>query len=369
MGEFVAFKRKNGQVGVRNHLAIVSTVVCSNVVASKIAAALGAEVVAHDTGCLQLGQDRQQTVDLLVGMATNPNVGSVLLIGLGCEQQPPKALLDMFHDAEIEHLTIQGSGGTEHAVTHGVEVGRRLAAKLEGAKRTAASWRDLTIAIRTSDELDATLEHVAPILGVAVNELVDRGSRVIVAETLPYVGLGAPLLERFASDAGREQWTAFERRTLDLLSESGWDTRSAVRRSGDTPHLSLRKLGDSSIQGLLEYGQHPPAPGLWLMQAPSDDLFAGPGMLRAGCNALIHGSSRGNLYSPPILPVVKICGDARTFAAMPDAYDLDASTSRDSLSAAADLLHLLEEVISGQATRAEEWHGQEIAIPRIGATL
>lgn len=369
MSNLLAFKRHDGQVGIRNHLAVISTVVCSNIVAKKISQRLGAEVVTHDTGCLQLGRDRQLTVDTLVGMALSPNVGAVLLVGLGCEQQPPQALLDNLESAQIQHLTIQGSGGTEAAVEKGVELGELLLDKLRETQRTTINWNELTVAIRTSDELPNTLQHIAPLLGTIVDELVDRGCRVVISESWPYVGCGSAFLDRLYNDGDRENWLAYEHQSLELLKESGLDLASVVRRQAIDAHYSTEKLGSYAIAGILENGERPPHRGLWIMKTPHEDIFAGPGILRAGTHVLIHGSSRGNLYSPPILPVLKLCADSRAYRMMPDAYDISIPDLADPTAGAKEVFRCLEEVIRGEITQAERWKGHEVAIPRIGATL
>jgi altronate dehydratase large subunit len=369
MTQLEAYPRTTGLHGIRNHLAVVSTVVCSNVVATSIAERLGAHPVTHDTGCLQLGQDRELTVDSLVGAASNPNVGAVLLVGLGCEQQPPEALVSRFRGANLKYLTIQGSGGTESAIEQGTEVGRQLLAQVDQAARVPIGWPDLTIAMRVSDEHESTSKNLGHLLGNLVDVLVDRGCRLIVAETWPYLGMGDALLERFASDAVRGRWLEFERDRQALLSESGWSLHELLHRSDPEARDSASRLGTKPISGLLEYGQRPPAPGLWLMKSPHEDIFTGPGILSAGAQLLIHGSSRGNLYSPPILPVLKLSGDPDTFRLMPDAYDIDATEERSASEGVAAVLTRLEEVIRGESTQAERWNGNELAIPRIGATL
>lgn len=330
---------------------------------------LEAEVVTHDTGCLQLGQDRELTVNSLVGAASNPNVGAVLLVGLGCEQQPPEALLNRFDDANLEYLTIQGSGGTEAAIAQGEETGRRLQATVSDVPTGPLNWSDLTVAFRASDELESTSANLGPLFGRTVDELLDRGATVIMAETWPYIGLGADLLERFDSPQAQSRWIDFEESSLALLSEGGWTLDTLLQRSGGDLRGSASRLGSHQIMGLLEYGERPPGSGLWMMKTPREDIFAGPGILTAGAHLLVHGSSRGNLYSPPILPVLKVSGDSQLFRLMPDVYDIDVASQGPVSEAFASVLTRMEEVITGTVTNSEIWKGQELAIPRIGATL
>ena len=84
--EFMGYRRKDGRVGVRNLVAVVSTVFCSSTVTRKIADASGAAAITHEAGCGQLGLEKEYTERVLKGVVTHPNVGGILVVGLGCEQ-------------------------------------------------------------------------------------------------------------------------------------------------------------------------------------------------------------------------------------------------------------------------------------------
>ena len=56
---FQGYRRPDGRVGVRNHLLVVPTVICSSVVAERVAAAVApiGTALPHTAGCGQLGPD------------------------------------------------------------------------------------------------------------------------------------------------------------------------------------------------------------------------------------------------------------------------------------------------------------------------
>ena len=55
---FAGFRRRDGRVGVRNHVAVISSVVCANLVAERIAAAVpGCVALTHPHGCGHVGAD------------------------------------------------------------------------------------------------------------------------------------------------------------------------------------------------------------------------------------------------------------------------------------------------------------------------
>ncbi|MGL4977933.1 MAG: UxaA family hydrolase, partial [Cetobacterium sp.] len=89
------YKRKNGDVGIRNELWIVPTVGCVNGIAQRIKEDLMREigdlkidninVLTHNYGCSQLGEDHLNTRTILQNTVKHPNAGGVLVLGLGCE--------------------------------------------------------------------------------------------------------------------------------------------------------------------------------------------------------------------------------------------------------------------------------------------
>jgi altronate dehydratase large subunit len=84
---FFGYPRPDGQIGVRNHILVLPTVVCANGVVERLdreAGTLPLALVTHQHGCGQVGDDLSLTVRTLSGIVANPNVGAVVLVSLGC---------------------------------------------------------------------------------------------------------------------------------------------------------------------------------------------------------------------------------------------------------------------------------------------
>ena len=88
---FNGFKRKNGNVGIRNELWIVPTVGCVNGVAERMIKLFEKEVgdispfenvlvLKHNYGCSQLGDDHENTKKILRDAVLHPNAGGVLVL-------------------------------------------------------------------------------------------------------------------------------------------------------------------------------------------------------------------------------------------------------------------------------------------------
>ncbi|MEM7396239.1 MAG: UxaA family hydrolase, partial [Verrucomicrobiota bacterium] len=81
-----AWRRADGSVGIRNHVAVIPTVLCSSLAATKISEQVpGTLALEHGNGCCQIGDDLGQTERTLCGLGLNPNVAAVLVVSLGCE--------------------------------------------------------------------------------------------------------------------------------------------------------------------------------------------------------------------------------------------------------------------------------------------
>src|SRR5262249_7292847 len=99
---FQGYRRRDGSVGTRNEIWILCTVGCVARTAERIARTAnerfagrvdGVHAFTHPFGCSQLGDDLSNTRKLLAGLASHPNAGGVLIIGLGCESNQLDALL------------------------------------------------------------------------------------------------------------------------------------------------------------------------------------------------------------------------------------------------------------------------------------
>ena len=65
----------------------------------------------HNYGCSQLGDDHENTNKILRDMVLHPNAGAVLVVGLGCENNPVSYThLDVYKRQEQGHVIVQVLG-------------------------------------------------------------------------------------------------------------------------------------------------------------------------------------------------------------------------------------------------------------------
>ena len=79
----MGFRRPNGAVGTRNHVAILPVDDLSNAAAEGVAALIpGTLALPHAFGRLQFGEDLELTFRTLIGIGSNPNIAAVGNTGL-----------------------------------------------------------------------------------------------------------------------------------------------------------------------------------------------------------------------------------------------------------------------------------------------
>ena len=135
---FRGYRRANGKVGTRNYIAILTSVNCSATAARQIAAHFTPERLAafpnvdgvtafvHGTGCgmASNGEGFETLQRVMWGYARNPNVGGVLMAGLGCEANQIDWLIEAFGLTPgplFQTMNIQDVGGLRKTIALGIQ--------------------------------------------------------------------------------------------------------------------------------------------------------------------------------------------------------------------------------------------------------
>jgi len=173
------FRRGDGRLGARNHVLVLPSVVCADLVAERIGG-LNAVAVTHQHGCGQVGDDVAHTERSLLGFATNPNVGAVVVVSLGCETiQGPRLAKRLGELGQtVDLVGIQALGGSAKAEAHGQASVARLRLGLDRLERVEAPLRDLRVGVRFASGGQGKAREV-------VECAVDSGASVVVAGRWP----------------------------------------------------------------------------------------------------------------------------------------------------------------------------------------
>lgn len=175
--KIMGYQRENGAFGVRNYVAVIPSVFCADHAAQRIADQVKSAVaMPHPVGCEQHGEDLDQTVRTLIGLGRDPNVGAVLLVGLGCEQVSVQELYDGIAPTgkPVECITIQECGGTVKTIAKGVEIATRMAQKLSAQVRVPMAAAGAQIICFTSGRGTPTGFPLVPVIKITGNDKTYR---------------------------------------------------------------------------------------------------------------------------------------------------------------------------------------------------
>lgn len=381
------YKRENGRYGIRNYLLILPASVCSSDTAKRIADNIdGAISIPNQHGCCQIGDDYLNTVRTLVGFAKNPNVGAVLIVGLGCEGIQAGVLKEQIKESgkPVEAITIQQEGGTIKAIAKGTEIASRLAAHVRKQQKVEFDISELVLGLECGGSDPTSGLASNPTIGVASDKLVSLGGSSILSETTEVIGAEHLIAARFEDVKAREKFLQMVKNVEAHSAASGNDLREGQPTPGNKEgglttieEKSLgcmHKAGNSPFTGVLEYGEEIPhdKKGLYFMDSPGQDIDSITGMVASGAQIIVFSTGRGTPTGSPIAPVIKITGNTGTYNNMIDNIDINAGkiiTEGVSLpDMGEELFDLMVRVCNGEPTKAEALGHREFGIYKIGYT-
>ncbi|MCM3274015.1 UxaA family hydrolase [Paenibacillus elgii] len=386
MNHMMGYRRPNGDVGIRNHLLIIPTVICANQVCTRINQMVPDTVaIPHQHGCSQIGADKDRTFDVLAGTGRNPNVGGVIIISLGCEVVDPHALADAIRPTgkPVEVFDIQSVGGSVKAIQHGVEIARKMRAQLDEMKPEPVPFSELIIGVKCGGS-DATSGLASnPALGAAADSLIQQGGGVVIGETTEIIGAEHVLASRCAAPDISEKLYHIVDRFEKEVERMGADMRGGNPSPGNIAgglttieEKSLgciSKCGTAPIKGVIEYAEDIPKHGLYFMDSPGNDIECVSGMAAGGAHLVCFTTGRGTPTGAAVIPVIKITGNKRMFEKMSDNMDVDVSDMLEgtlSLESAGQVVwEEIQAVANGKLTKAEILGHTEFSINRIGPSL
>ena len=380
---FMGYRRAGGKVGTRNYIVVLTSVNCSATAARMIADAFGPDALAaypnvdgvaafvHGTGCGMAGDDEGFSAlqRVLWGYARNPNVGGVLMVGLGCEVNQIDWLLEAYQIERgplFQTMNIQNVAGLRRTIAAGVERVRAMLPIANGAVRTPCPASELTVALQCGGS-DAWSGITAnPALGYACDLLVAQGGTGVLAET-PEIYGAEHLLTRRAIDVkvGErlverirwwEDYTARNKGSMDNNPSPG-NKQGGLTTILEKSLGAAAKGGTTPLMGVYKYAEPVTAKGFVFMDSPGYDPASVTGQIASGCNLVAFTTGRGSAFGAKPSPSIKIATNSELYARMEEDMDIDAGRvlSNDASIEAVgrEIYALLLRVASGEASKSE----------------
>jgi len=368
--EFKGYVRSNGLVGTRNYVGILSTVVCANEVTDTISRQVqGTASFMHQQGCCQTPVDIKRVNETLIGLGSNPNLASVLLVSLGCESTDLNEVAKTISKTgkRVESVVIQDVGGAARSIAEGVLLAQDMVQEASKLERVACPVSKLVLGLKCGSSDTTSGLAPNPALGIASDLLVESGGTSILGEVTEFIG-AEHLLAQHAKDPqiGREI-IGLVQRMENRAKSVGADIRGGQPTGGNIKGGlttieekslgAIAKAGNAPIQAVYEYGVVPRVKGLVVMDSPGREPEILTGLAAAGCNVIAFTTGRGAPQGFPFVPVVKITGNRITWDKLRDHMDVDVCAvmeGKESLPEAGKrIFEEMLEVSSGRLTKAE----------------
>jgi altronate hydrolase len=395
---FSGIVRPDGRVGTRNYVGILSSVNCSATVVKRIAAAFsapgalddhpgvdGVVAITHGTGCGMAadGEGLALLRRTLAGYARHPNIGAVVLVGLGCEVNQISALTEDL--GLIEPLVIQDLGGSVATVRAGVEQIRALLPAVAAAgQRVPVPVSELKLGLNCGGSDAWSGVTANPVLGVAADRLVAAGGTAVLAETPEIQGATHLLTRRAASPEvtqallERVQWweryAAAEGGSLDNNPSPG-NRAGGITTIEEKALGAVAKGGSSPLRAVYRYAEPITEHGLVFMDTPGYDPVSVTGIVAGGANIVCFTTGRGSVFGCRPAPSLKLATTSALYERMSDDMDFDCGPVIEGGTGVTELGEaLFEEILevaSGRPTKSEEFgFGDEEFVPwQLGAVL
>lgn len=346
---FNGFHRSDGRVGTRNYIGIVATVNCSATVVKATADQLNASAgleklgfdgvvpVTHGSGCAMNTESEGFAFleRVVTGYAVNPNFAFVIVIGLGCESNQVKALVEkygMTDSQRIDYFNIQGAGGTRASIKLASDKVLAMANTHAHTARQPAPLKHLTVALQCGGSDGYSGITANPALGYAADLIVQHGGSVILAETPEIYGAEHLLLNRAVDvNVARkllERIAWWKHYTWINGAELNNNPSPGNKAGGLSTILekslgAVSKSGSSSLNDVLEYAEPIKKPGFNFMDSPGYDPVSVTGQIASGSTIVCFTTGRGSVSGFKPAPCIKLATNTAMFDAMSEDMDIN----------------------------------------------
>ncbi len=381
--KFLGYRRENGRVGIRNHVAILPLDDLSNAACEKVANNVqGTLALPHSYGRLQFGEDLELHFRTLIGTGSNPNVAAVIVIGIepGWTSRVVEGIAKTGKPVEGFAIERNGEIKTVAAASRKAQAFVQAASEL---RREPCDVEDLWISVKCGESDTTSGLASNPTVGNLIDKLDPLGATTCFGETSEITGAEQVCAQRGKTKEAGEKflatWQAYMDEVIEPyktsdLSESQptkGNIEGGLTTIEEKAFGNLEKIGKrTQFVDVLGPAEAPAkGPGLYFMDTSS--AAAECVTLQAAAGFVVHlfPTGQGNVIGNPIEPVIKLTANPRTAREMTEHVDLDVSgilRREMTLDSAGDaLIDMTIRTCNGRLTAAEVLGHREFVMTKL----
>jgi len=374
------YRRQNGAVGIRNHTVILPVDDLSYAAANAVADVVpGTLAIPHAYGRLQFGDDLELTFRTLIGTGANPNVASVVVIGI-----EPTWTQRVAEGVAATGKPVASFSIERHGALSIVESASRAAAAFlqddSENGRVPVEPSEIMMSIKCGESDTSSGLGSCPTTSEVVDRWLDAGGTVLFGETSELTGGEHLIAERCATDEVRQSFQRIYDDYIAMIERTGANllgsqpTQGNIRGGLSTIEEkalgNIAKTGTKPVVGVLAEAEAPQAgPGLYFMNTSSAAAECVTLMAAAGAVIHLFPTGQGNVVGHPVEPVIKLTANPVTARTMAEHMDLDVSDllrrDCDLRTAGERLMDITERTVNGRLTCAEVLGHRQFALTRL----
>jgi altronate hydrolase len=332
----------------------------------------GVVAFSHSIGCgmEMTGEPMQLLRRTMAGYATHPNLAAALIIGLGCERNQLKGLMEQENLTEGSNLhtfIMQESGGTTKTIQAGIDAVKALLAKANDVKRETVSAAHLTVGLQCGGSDGFSSITANPALGAAIDILARHGGTGILSETPEIYGVEHTLTRRAASREIGEKLIERIRWWKDEYSV-GRDVQingqvSPGNQVGGLANIFEKSLGSSMkggtgpLMAVYKYAEPVTTKGFVFMDTPGFDPVSATGQIAGGANLVAFTTGRGSMFGSKPAPCIKLATNSPMYHRLTDDMDINCGEILDGTATLQEMgqkiFELFLKVASGEQSKSE----------------
>ena len=378
-----AYRRENGRVGVRNHVAILPLDDISNAACEGVANNIkGTLALPHSYGRLQFGEDLDLHFRTMIGTGANPNVAAAVVIGI--EPEWTKVIADGIRETgkPVAEFSIEQNGDL-NTIAAASRQAKEFVHWSTELQREECDLSELWISTKCGESDTTTGLSSCPTVGNMYDKMLPSGIYGCFGETSEITGGEHLCRDRALTPEAGEKfmkiWQAYQDDVIEAHKTSDLSDSQPTKGNilGGLTTIeekalgNLEKIGRTSkyIDALGPAESPEKGAGLYFMDTSSAAAECVTLMAAAGFVIHTFPTGQGNVVGNPIVPVIKISGNPRTVRTMSEHIDLDVSgiLRRDlTIEQAGDeLIKMIARTANGRNTAAEALGHREFVMTKL----